>query len=76
MCPEAVSCVCLTCGHEKWNAKLPAQHPGAQILQRAPVEGQSAADQHVQHHAETLQPKPRSCQQWRERPREVVVNSG
>lgn len=67
--------MCLTCGHEKWNAKLPAEHPCAQILQRAPVEGQSAADQHVQHHTETLHPNPRSRQQQRERPREVVVNS-
>lgn len=53
----------LTCGHEKRNAKFPTEHPRPQVLQRAPVEGQSAAHQHVQHHAETLRPKQRSQQQ-------------
>lgn len=47
----------LTCGHEEGDAELAAEHPRAQVLQGAPVEGQGPAHQHVQHHAEALRPK-------------------
>lgn len=51
----------LTCGHEERDAELAAQHPGPQVLQRAPVERQGAAHQHVEDHAEALRPKHRAC---------------
>lgn len=47
----------LTRGHEEGDAEFAAEHPRAQVLQGAPVEGQGPAHQHVQHHAEALHPK-------------------
>lgn len=44
----------LTCGHEERDAELPTQHPGPQVLQRAPVKGQGAAHQHVEDDAQAL----------------------
>ena len=44
----------LTCAHEVGNAESAAEHAVPQRLERRAVEGQCAADQHVQDDAQTL----------------------
>lgn len=44
-----------TCGHEEGDAELAAEDASPQVLQRAAVEGEGAAHQHVEDHAQALQ---------------------